>query len=79
MTSAQLEKSNAQLCWGEREQVRIGPLVRGLHLLGPRPLFEFLRELVGPDHVLAVDVEEQLRRYALLDPEHVAVVDGGRE
>ena len=41
-----------------------------------RPLYEFIREIVGPDHVLAVDVEEQLRRYSRLDPEHVAALDG---
>ena len=70
------EITTAPLCWGEREQLRIAPLVLDLHDLGPRPLYEFIRELVSTDHVLAVDVEEQLRRYARLDPQHVAALDG---
>ena len=76
MYSASPEKSTARHCWGEREQIRIGPLVLDLHTLGPRPLYELLRELVGSDHVLSIDVEELLRRYARLDPAHVAALDG---
>ena len=76
MYSTKPEFSTARKCWGERELIRIGPLVRDLHTLGPRSIYELLREIVGPDHVLAGDVEEQLRRYARLDPEHVAALDG---
>ena len=63
-------------CWGTRKQIRISPLVEDLHGLGPRPLYEFLRELVSADHALAVDAEELLKRYARLDPGTVAALDG---
>ena len=39
--------------WAEREQLRIAPLVRDLHRLGPRPLYEFLPALDCPGRTRA--------------------------
>ena len=65
-----------RFAWNEHELIRIGRLVCGLHALGTRPLYEFLRELVGIDQALADDAEELLRRYARLDPDTVAALNG---
>ena len=90
MYSTQPKKSNAQHCWGERELIRIGPLVSIVHRAGERTFLEYLTELVGNDSALAVDAEELLHRYSHLDRDvlealdgveirpPIAVVDGGR-
>ena len=65
-----------RFAWGERELIRIGPMVCGLHALGTRPLYEYLRELVGPDLALGDDAEQLLKRYARLDPNTIVALDG---
>lgn len=75
MFSIQPHDSTIQHRWSEREIIRLGPLVEDLHRLGPRSLYEFMRELVGPDHALAVHAEELLRRYARLDPDTRRVLE----
>ena len=76
--------------WGIRDRIRLHGRVRHLHRLGPRPLYEFLDELVGDDPYIAGDVEFLLHRYGDLDPgvvdalggydleRPVAIVAGGR-
>ena len=70
------DRHSPRFAWNEHELIRVGRLVRSLHGLGVRPLYEFLREIVGRDSMLAVDIEQQLQRYAQLDPETVAALDG---
>ena len=91
MYAPESEKSTAQQCWGERELIRIGPLVSKVHRAGERALLEYLTELVGNDPVLAIDAEQLLHLYSHLDRDvlealdgveispPLAVVDGGRE
>ena len=67
---------SARRIWTERDQLRIFPLIEQWNRLGPRSAFEMLDELIGPDPFLADDVECLLRRYARLNPEHVAALDG---
>ena len=50
--------------------------VEHLHALGPRPLCEFLVEFVGADDGLQLDLDLQLSRYALLDPDLIYALDG---
>ncbi len=50
--------------WGERELVRVEPLVAKVHHAGKQALLDYLIELIGDDHVLAVDAEELLHRHA---------------
>ncbi len=64
--------------WTERDKLRLFPLVERWHRLGPRSAFEILDELIGTDPYLADDVENLLRKYARLDPEVVAALDGCR-
>ena len=53
---------------------RLKRQVEHLHRLGPRPLCEFLIEFAGND--LQVDLDLQLSRYALLDPDLIDALDG---
>ena len=71
-----IRASHPQYAWNERELIRVGPLVCGLHALGTRPLYEYLRELVGTDQALAADAEALLKRYAQLDPQVVETLGG---
>ena len=75
MYSTKPEFTTAPLCWGERELIRIGPLVSKVHRAGERTFLEFLIELVGNDHALAVDAEELLRRYSRLDRDILEALD----
>ena len=53
--------------------VRLRRLARHLHLLGERPLYEWLREVIaGRDPVI------RLERYAQLDPDIVAALGADR-
>ena len=62
--------------WNEREMIRIGPLVSKVHRASERAFLEYLTELVGNDHALAVDAEELLRRYSRLDRNVLEALDG---
>ena len=71
-----IRASHPQYAWNEHELIHIAPLVCGLHALGTRPLYEYVRELVGIDHGLAADAEALLKRYARLDPQVVETLGG---
>ena len=53
--------------------VRLRRLARLLHLLGERPLYEWLREVIG-----GRDPVERLEVYAELDPDILAAIGGDR-
>ena len=57
-------------------ELRLQRLAEYLHALGPRPVFEFCRELAEA-HDIGADVQRRLERYALLDPAFVEVLGGG--
>ena len=75
-TSVGVDRTARARVWSERDQLRLFPLIERWHRLGPRSAFELLDVLVGDDPFLADDVEHLLERYARLDPEHVAALDG---
>ena len=51
-------------------------LVFHLHRLGPRPVSELLKELVGDDEGLQADALFLLEKYGALDPEIVRALGG---
>jgi hypothetical protein len=53
--------------------VRLQFLAGRLHALGPRPLYEFLKELVERDRI---DLVARLERYARLDPSALEAIGG---
>ena len=56
---------------GPLSDLRFAGLVRHLHRLGPKPLSELLRELVGTDDGLQADTLFLLEKYGALDPKIV--------
>lgn len=54
-------------------QVRLRHLSTQIHGLGPRPLFELLKELAQ-----GADLMPRLEAYAALDPDIVAALGGNR-
>ena len=61
---------------GPLSGLRHDRLVRHLHQLGPKPVSEFLKELVGNDDGLQADALFLLEKYAALDPGIVRALDG---
>lgn len=61
----------------ERRLRRRQHLVRQLHRLGARVVFELLDEL-GRHHGIDADLDRQLERYAALDPLILAGIGGDR-
>ena len=61
---------------GPLSDLRFAGLVRHLHRLGPKPLSELLRELVGTDDELQADTLFLLEKYGALDPEIVRALGG---
>lgn len=59
---------------GPLSDLRFAGLVRHLHRLGPKPLSELLKELVGTDDGLQADTLFLLEKYGALDPEIVRVL-----
>ena len=57
-------------------ELRLQRLAEYLHALGPRPVFEFCRE-IAEAHDIGADVHRRLERYARLDPAVVQVLGGG--
>ena len=57
---------------------RFQHLVRHLHALGPRPVAEFLLELVANDTAMMAAVQVSLERYHHLDPSTVKALGGDR-
>jgi hypothetical protein len=55
------------------EQARIRLLAARLHALGPRPLAEYLTEILR-----GADARARLERYAALDPNFIAALGGDR-
>ena len=51
-------------------ELRLQRLAETLHALGPRPVFEFCRE-IAEAHDINADVQRRLERYARLDPAFV--------
>ncbi len=56
-------------------ELRLQRLAETLHALGPRPVFEFCRELAEA-HDIVADVQRRLERYARLDPAFVQAHGG---
>ena len=54
-------------------ELRLQRLAERLHALGPRPVFEFCRELAEAYGINA-DVQRRLERYAGLDPAFILVL-----
>jgi hypothetical protein len=52
---------------------RLRRLADHLHTLGPRPIFEYLREIIA-----GADPVDRLERYAELDPEVIRALGGDR-
>ena len=50
-------------------------MVKQVHGLGPRAVYELLVE-IGEQRLCRTYIEQRLRRYAQLDPEHLSVVGG---
>ena len=75
-TVAVLGKPALSRVWAERDRLRLFPLVERWHRLGPRSAFELLDELIGIDPFLADDAECLLQRYAKLDADVVAALNG---
>ena len=46
-----------------------------LHRLGPRALYEMLTE-IGEQRLCRTFIEQRVRRYAEIDPDHLAALDG---
>ena len=60
---------------GPLSDLRRNQLVLHLHRLGPRPVSEYLKELVGTDAGLQADALFLLEKYGSLDPEIVHALD----
>ena len=60
---------------GPLSDLRRDRLVRRLHRLGPRPISEYLKELVCNDDGLQADALFLLEKYGALDPELVRALD----
>ena len=60
---------------GPLSDLRRDRLVRRLHRLGPKPVSEYLKELVGDDDGLQADALFLLEKYGALDPEIVRALD----
>ncbi len=60
---------------GPLSDLRRDRLVLHLHQLGPRPVSEYLKELVGNDDGLQADALFLLEKYAALDPAIVRALD----
>ncbi len=56
-------------------ELRLKRLAEYLHALGPRPIFEFCRELAEA-HDISADMQRRLERYARLDPAFVQALGG---
>ena len=61
---------------GPLSDLRRDQLVLRLHRLGPKPVSEYLKELVGNDEGLQADALFLLEKYAVLDPEIVRALGG---
>ena len=61
---------------GPLSDLRFAGLVRHLHRLGPKPVSELLKELIGPDAGLQADTLFLLEKYGALDPEIVRTLGG---
>ncbi len=48
--------------------------VERIHRLGPRPLAELLAE-IGEQRLCRTYLEQRIRRYADIDPEHLVALD----
>ena len=57
---------------------RFRQLIDHLHQLGPRPISELLRELIGRDEQVCTDLFLLLERYYRLDPSAVEAVGSDR-
>jgi hypothetical protein len=57
------------------QRLRREHLARRVHQLGARALFEFIEEL-DRDHGLGDDLDRRLERYAAVDRDLLAAVDG---
>ena len=57
-------------------ELRLQRLAEYLHALGPRPVFEFCREIVEA-HDIGADVQRRLERYARLNPVFFQALGGG--
>ncbi len=60
---------------GPVSDLRRDRVVLRLHRLGPKPVSEYLKELVGNDDGLQADALFLLEKYAALDPEIVRALD----
>ncbi len=60
---------------GSLSGLRHDRLVRHLHQLGPKPVSEFLKELVGNDDGLQADALFLLEKYGSLDADLVRALD----
>ena len=60
---------------GPLSDLRRDRLVLHLHRLGPRPVSELLKELLGTDAELQADALFLLEKYGALDPEIVRALD----
>ena len=60
---------------GPLSDLRRDRLVRRLHRLGPKPVSEYLKELVGNNAGLQADALFLLEKYGSLDPEIVRALD----
>lgn len=60
---------------GQRDSDRFAPMVEHLHGLGPRPLAEFLEQLIGCDDGIRLDVQILLEQYRRLSPEAIDALD----
>ena len=60
---------------GPLSDLRRDRLVLHLHRLGPKPISEYLKELVGNDDGLQADALFLLEKYAVLDPGIVRALD----
>ena len=60
---------------GPLSGLRHDRLVRHLHQLGPKPVSEFLKELVGNDDGLQADALFLLEKYSSLDADLVRALD----
>ena len=69
-------RSRSKPLGGPLSDLRRDRLVRRLHRLGPRPISEYLKELVGNDDGLQADTLFLLEKYAALDPQIVRVLGG---
>ena len=56
-------------------ELRLKRLAEYLHALGPRPIFEFCRELAEA-HDIGADMQRRLEKYARLDPVFVQALGG---